>query len=126
MKTSHQLSLTLAMSLVLACGQSATRAATTIFAQPGQQAPGTFAVVGEEEGVAGLMYIPGSIWKRDTLLGDLNDFRNQLLYRGFSFAPTYIAEVFGNVAGGTKQGAISDGVFNLATDVDLERVTGFW
>ena len=126
MKKSHQLRLALATSLFLACGQCAARAATTIFAQPGQQAPGTFSVVGEEEGVAGLIYTPGSIWKRDTLLGDMNDFRNQLLYRGFSFAPTYIAEVFGNVAGGIKRGAISDGVFNLAADVDLERVTGFW
>jgi len=118
--------LILAASLSLACGISRIEAATSIFAQPGNAAPGVYTGAGEEGSVAGLNYTPGSIWKRDTLLGDMNDFRNQLLYKGISITPTYIAEVLGNVAGGIKRGAVTDGIFNLALDVDLERVTGFW
>jgi porin len=76
----------------------------------------------EPEGLTGPQ---NSFWRRDTLTGDWDDFRNQLLYKGIAITPIYQGEVFGNW-GGAKRGAIYDGVFNVALDLDLERITGFW
>lgn len=112
--------------LLLAAGAAVApvRAATNIFPGPDQQTPGAF---GQENAnplaPEGLTGGPRSIFLRPTLLGDLNDFRNQLLYRGFAFSPTYIGEVMGNPTGGERQGVVYDGVLNLALDVDLDRVT---
>jgi porin len=74
------------------------------------------------EGLAGP---EDTFWNRDTLTGDWGGLRSELANKGFKITPIYTGEIFGNT-GGAKQGAISDGLFNLALDVDLERVTGFW
>ncbi|MEO6848900.1 MAG: carbohydrate porin [Chthoniobacterales bacterium] len=111
---------------LLACEVFTSHAATNLLLPASQQAPGGAPLDAQTQGVDGLNYTPGTIWEREALLGDLGDYRNQLLYKGISISPTYIAEVMGNVAGGIKQGAATDGIFNLAGDVDLERLTGFW
>ena len=73
----------------------------------------------------GLTGPQNSFWRRDTLTGDWDDIRNQMLYRGIAITPIYQGEVFGNW-GGAKQGAIWDQLFNVALDLDMERITGFW
>ena len=69
-------------------------------------------------GPQGLNRQPEEMWERQFLLGDLNDLRNQILYRGFSFSPVLIGEVMGNVSGGDRRGVIFDGVLNLGFDID--------
>ena len=74
----------------------------------------------------GLTGPQNTFWRRDTLTGDWDDIRNQMLYRGIAITPIYQGEVFGNW-GGAKQGAIWDQLFNVALDLDMERITnGFW
>jgi hypothetical protein len=65
MKKAYLKRLILAIGLSLLGQLSISKAATNIFAQPGQEAPGTF-FVGAEAEIAGLNYIPGNIWKRDS------------------------------------------------------------
>ncbi len=67
----------------------------------------------------------GGAQSRDTLTGDWNGLRGKLVDKGCTFSLVYEAEVFGN-QGGARQGAISDGLFNLSLDLDLEKATGFW
>jgi porin len=102
------------------------QAATNLFPGPDYVIPGAPAQETPQTGPQGLNNPPGSIWERPLLLGDLNDLRNQILYRGFSFSPVLIAEVMGNVSGGDRRGVIFDGVLNLGLDIDLERLTNWW
>lgn len=108
-------------------------AAPYTFTSPFQSSPqGNQAGQGGQSGygelsgpVEGLTGPQNTFWRRDTLTGDWNDLRNQMLYKGIAITPIYQAEVFGNW-GGAKQGVISDGLFSVALDLDLERITGFW
>jgi porin len=75
---------------------------------------------GEPEGLNGQLL---SIWKQRYLTGDWDGFRDQLLNEGVAISPVYLGEVFGNPSGGMKQGVISDGLFNLALDLDMDRMT---
>ncbi|MEO8206438.1 MAG: carbohydrate porin, partial [Chthoniobacterales bacterium] len=125
MKSHHRIRIIIAAGL-LACELFTVHAATNLLLPASQQAPGGAPLDAQTQGVDGLNYTPGTIWERETLLGDMGDFRNQLLFKGISISPTYIAEVMGNVAGGIKPGAATDGIFNIAVDLDLERITGFW
>ncbi len=76
----------------------------------------------EPEGLTGPQ---DTLWRRDTLTGPWGDLRNQLLYKGIAITPIYLGEVFGNT-GGANQGVVADGLLNVALDLDLERITGFW
>jgi porin len=88
--------------------------------------PAGFGVIPGEDRPEGLTGPQATFWKKDTLTGDWGDFRNQLLYKGIAITPIFQGEVFGN-SGGADQGVISDGLFNIAVDLDLERLTGsFW
>ena len=88
----------------------------------GQGATSAQANPDEPEGLTGPQ---DTFWRRAALTGDWDDLRNQLLYKGIAITPVYIGEVFGNT-GGADQGLIADGLFNVALDLDLERITGFW
>ncbi len=46
-----------------------------------------------------------------------------MLNHGVAISPTWIGEVFGNPSGGVKQGVISDGLFNVALDLNLDRMS---
>jgi porin len=91
-------------------------------------ASGTPPQVSDQQMPEGLTSPVGeSIWSQDLLTGNWGGWRDQIGYKGLSFSVNYQAEVFGNPVGGIKQGVISDGLFNLAVDLDLERVTnGIW
>ena len=98
---------------------------------PGQAAPNT----AEQSGMpvlpteapltspAGLNGQALSLWHQQYLTGDWNGFRDEMLNDGVAISPTWIGEVFGNPSGGMKQGVISDGLFNVALDLDLDRMT---
>ncbi|MEO6054776.1 MAG: carbohydrate porin [Chthoniobacterales bacterium] len=122
----HPYTCNIVLAGLLAYGIFTAHAATNLLLPASQQAPGGAPIDAQTQGVDGLNYAPATIWERETLLGDMGDYRNQLLFKGISITPTYIAEVMGNVAGGIKPGAATDGLFNIAMDLDLERITGFW
>ncbi len=73
----------------------------------------------------GLTSEPDAFWRRDTLSGDWGGFRDRMNDAGFAITPVYEAEVFGSIGKG-HGGAISDGLFDVAFDLDLERITHFW
>jgi porin len=108
------------------CRPQNNQAATSLFPGPDYVIPGAPAQETPQTGAQGLNNQPGTIWQRSLLLGDLNDLRNQILYRGFSLSPVLVAEVMGNVTGGERRGVIFDGVLNLGLDIDLERLTNWW
>jgi porin len=108
------------------CRPQNNQAATSLFPGPDYVIPGAPAQETPQTEAQGLNNQPGTIWQRSLLLGDLNDLRNQILYRGFSLSPVLVAEVMGNVTGGERRGVIFDGVLNLGLDIDLERLTNWW
>ena len=66
-----------------------------------------------------------SCWECETLTGDWGGLRTQLGDKGFTLSASYTAEVFGNT-GGDFQHAVSDGLFGICLDIDLEKLTGSW
>jgi porin len=72
---------------------------------------------------AGLNGTALSIWHQQYLTGDWGGLRDSMLNAGVAISPVWIGEVFGNPTGGVQQGDISDGLFNVALDVDFDRVT---
>lgn len=71
----------------------------------------------------GLKETENDFWKQDTMTGNWGGFRDDMKNHGVTLTPTYIGEVFGNPSGGARQGVIADGVFDLALDLDLDKMT---
>lgn len=67
-----------------------------------------------------------SIGSADRLTGDWCGGRTQLEARGIEFSLDYTGEVFGNVSGGMSRSAIYAGLAEVALDLDLEKLTGWW
>jgi porin len=65
-----------------------------------------------------------TIWHQELMTGNWGGLRTELEGDGLKISPTYIGEVFGNPSGGAKQGVIYDGLFNVALDLDLDRMSG--
>jgi len=59
------------------------------------------------------------------LLGDMGGLRTALDASGIELGITYIGEVFGNVSGGIKRGAVYEGQVEVSLDVDLEKFVGW-
>ena len=70
----------------------------------------------------GLTNEPDALFRRDSLLGDLDGFRDRLSDNGLSVTPILELEAF-SAAGGGHGGADVDGLFDVAFDFDLERIT---
>jgi len=88
-------------------------AAETRQATPG----GESAVKPGEEGAKGIL-------DRSNLFGDLGGLRTRLSDRGVTFGLTETSEVFGNPAGGVRQGVIYEGLTQFGIGVDTEKVFG--
>jgi porin len=59
------------------------------------------------------------------LTGDWGGVRASLKDRGLQLTGDYAVELFGNPAGGKRQGAVVDGLMRLFLDVDLDRSLGW-
>ena len=69
--------------------------------------------------------LPLSDTKRAADASKVKSQREILADWGIQFNATYIAEVFGNPAGGVRRGTIYTGRLDLGTGVDLEKVIGW-
>lgn len=64
--------------------------------------------------------------ERAHLLGDFDGWRTRAVDRGVHFGAGYIAEVFGNLSGGRRRGAVVEGLGEVSLDLDLEKLTRYW
>jgi len=74
---------------------------------------------------AGAKSASDSIWTRDTLTGDWGGVRTRLDDAGFQFGLQEQSEVWGNMAGGLRTGAVYNGLTTGSVTVDLEKVFGW-
>ncbi len=113
----------LCVSLALAALAANVTAAPLQFSSPytptSQASKTSQTVTGTPEG---LTNEPDALLSRESLLGDLGGFRNTLNDYGLSFTPILELEAF-SAAGGGHGGADADGLFDVAFDFDLERIT---
>jgi porin len=58
------------------------------------------------------------------ITGDWGGVRNQLLDRGIDIYGSYTVEVWGNVAGGLKRGAVYTGLLDFGIEIDAEKLLG--
>jgi porin len=66
-----------------------------------------------------------SWWEREYATGDWGGVRTALADRGVIFNFTYAADGFGIVSGGIKRSVIYNGLLDLGTDIDLEKLVGW-
>ncbi|MEI9999763.1 MAG: carbohydrate porin [Verrucomicrobiota bacterium] len=97
---------------------------TTTTAGPGMpELPTTSPSAGAPAMPEGLGASQLSMWKQDEMTGDWGGIRDDMLNHGVAISPTWIGEVFGNPSGGAGKGVISDGLINVALDLDLDRMS---
>jgi porin len=66
-----------------------------------------------------------SIWQHDTLTGDWNGLRTSLEEAGVKFGLQEQSEVWGNMTGGARRGAVYDGLATGSLTFDLEKLVGW-
>ena len=66
---------------------------------------------------------PWTQW--DLATGDWNRNRPLIEDKGFKFLSTYTSQVWGNVAGGIKQGATYSGLLQFGLEIDFEKLAGW-
>ena len=66
-----------------------------------------------------------SLWERDTLTGDWDGLRTRLINTGVTLGLLEQSEVWGNMAGGLRQGAVYDGLTTLSVSLNLEKLVGW-
>ena len=66
---------------------------------------------------------PQGFWDQDALTGNWGGLHKTLKDDGIELSPTYTGEVIGNPSGGKKQGIVTEGLFNVQLDFNLERMT---
>jgi porin len=67
---------------------------------------------------------PTGLWDRSNLLGDLGGLRTAWADHGITLGLSETSEVFGNVAGGIRQGADYDGMTQAALQIDTGKAFG--
>ncbi len=124
--TKNLLPLLAALACVTTGGFTA-RAATNILPGPDQTNP---LAPGENPASANPLIPEGlegdsrTLFRRETLLGDLRGLRTEALQQyGVAISPAYIGEVQGNPTGGIAQGITYDGLLNVPLDIDVDRLT---
>ncbi len=68
---------------------------------------------------------PKGFFQRDTPLPDPGGERAKLADKGIVFGLIYTGEVFGNPAGGYRQGTVYDGLLTTGLDVDFGKLAGW-
>jgi porin len=68
---------------------------------------------------------PPTLWQRDTLTGDWGGLRSRLADQGIVLSLQEQSEVWGNMAGGLRTGAVYDGLTTASVQVDLEKLAGW-
>ncbi len=114
-------------SLALAALAGTAAAAPLQFSSPftptSQASKTSQTVTGTPEG---LTNEPDALFHRESFFGDVDGYRNRLSDDGLSITPILELEAF-SAAGGGHGGADVDGLFDVAFDFDLERITrGLW
>lgn len=71
------------------------------------------------------VYAEESLWKRETLFGDVLNLRSALAKKGFEFEFVYSGEVMANVSGGLNRGAKYLDNVDLTMTVSLEEFIGW-
>ncbi len=67
----------------------------------------------------------GPLWERGVLLGDPTGGRTRLAAHGLSFGLNEQAEVISNATGGTRRGAVFEGLLAMSVGLDTEKA-GLW
>ncbi|MBI4026100.1 MAG: carbohydrate porin [Verrucomicrobia bacterium] len=67
-----------------------------------------------------------SIWEQTRLAGDWGGARDQLETQGVVFGLTYTGEVLSNISGGIRRGLLYEGLLELSTDINFDKLTGWW
>jgi porin len=68
---------------------------------------------------------PQSLWEQEYATGDWGGWRRSLSDRGVIFNFTYAADAIGVVSGGIRRGVFYNGLLDLGTDIDLEKLVGW-
>jgi porin len=64
------------------------------------------------------------LWQRGNLLGDPLGLRSALRDRGVTFGLSEASEVFGNPSGGTRRGAVYEGLTQFGMGIDTQKLLG--
>ena len=67
-----------------------------------------------------------SLRRQDTLFGDVFGIRSALSKHGISLSASETSELLGNVAGGTRQGFVYDGLLQMNVQLDTQRAFGLY
>ncbi len=67
----------------------------------------------------------GPLWQRSNLFGDPAGCRSALAAHGVTFGLQEQAEILGNASGGTRRGAVFEGLLSMSAGVDTEKA-GLW
>lgn len=68
---------------------------------------------------------PASLWQQDTLTGDWGGVRTRLQDAGVTLGVQEQSEVWGNLAGGLRTGAVYDGLTTASVKLDLAKLAGW-
>ena len=113
--------------LLASCAAAAAQPAPSA-AGPESTLPGTpesrSSTPGGETGVKPGEQASSSLWGRANLLPDPGGARAALVARGVTFSLSETSEVFGNVAGGTRQGLVYEGLTQFGLGLDTEKAFG--
>jgi porin len=66
-----------------------------------------------------------SLWEREYATGDWGGLHTTLAERGVIFNFPFAADGFGLVSGGLKRGVFYNGLLDIGTDIDLEKLVGW-
>ena len=69
--------------------------------------------------------VADSIWAQDTLTGNWSGMRTSLEAMGISLGLQEQSEVWTNVSGGLRRGAVYDGLTTASVSLDLEKLMGW-
>src|SRR5579859_2102344 len=64
-------------------------------------------------------------WQRETLTGNWGGVRTRLQDSGVTFGLQEQSEIWGNMAGGLRNGLVYDGLTTASVKLDLEKLVGW-